>query len=136
MRSARWCVLALALALSACEENETSFADPEPVAPVEVTADPEGDPASDPGTEDVDGLRARVAQLEQQLAQCRGDAPPATAPPMAPIPEGVDVPAGAAAADGPDPDEPDEPGASPSEPRHRDRDPVGLPNPIDLLLGN
>ena len=46
MRSARWCVLALWLALSACEENETAVADPEPLAPVEVTADGDGEPAS------------------------------------------------------------------------------------------
>ncbi len=84
------------LALLGCEEHEGSqhaAAQPEPVAPVEVTAP--GQAAVQPADE-VTQLRARVAELEQQLAACQGPAaqPGATrtAPVPAVVPQGVDVP--------------------------------------------
>jgi hypothetical protein len=61
---------------------------PQAVAPVEVTADTVD--TAEPGAEDeVTQLRARVAELERQLAEAQGTAPPSgteTAPVPVPVP--------------------------------------------------
>ncbi len=106
MRSTRWIVL-LVMSLSfGCGEAEEASEDddtveaPEPVAPLEVATPEEGESAegvdppddgettADPATaeaetpETMESLRARVAELEAQLASCQGGT----------TPEGVDVP--------------------------------------------
>jgi Tfp pilus assembly protein FimV len=81
-----WVALVITLSMSlGCEEERVSrVEEPEPVAPVEVSPN------------EADELRARVAELEQQLAQAQGEAaPPATEQaevpeaPEAVMPEGV-----------------------------------------------
>lgn len=129
------------LVAGGCGETETEPADtveaPEPVAPLEVSTpeEPEtaegvdppeaGDPPA-PGDSDSDApetmesLRARVAELEAQLASCQG----------ATTPEGVEVPNGGADTDAP----PAERTAARSNAAETDETPRrrGL---IDTLLG-
>jgi hypothetical protein len=80
--------------LSACtaEEAEGAAAEaPAPVRPVEVVADEEGaeDEANEAESEELTRLRARVTELESQLATCQREA--------AAVPTGVDPPAQPAA---------------------------------------
>ncbi|MBX3275166.1 MAG: hypothetical protein KF729_33180 [Sandaracinaceae bacterium] len=86
MRTRWWWLGALSL-LVGCEEPD-AVADPEPVAPVAVTA---GE-----SEEDVAALRARVAELEGQLAECHGATvtaePAAGGTEVAAVPEDVAVP--------------------------------------------
>ncbi len=152
-----WLVIVLAVLAMACEEAETeaATAQPAPVAPVEVTGG-EGSAAAPEGDE-VAQLRARVAELEQQLAACRG-AQPAAGTQTAAIPEGADVP--------PATPEPVEPAAAATNTqgttrdagtrarrpqndptlmdtilgddrrrRRGDDEPIELPNPANILLG-
>lgn len=104
--NARWMLLAMAIA-TACGQGEQATAGPvparpPPVSPVEVTAPT---PATTPAQPDeLAQLRARVAQLEADLASCRNPQPGAQpgAQPVAqptaqgtqatPLPAGVDVP--------------------------------------------
>ncbi len=149
-RLAGWVLVAL-LALGCEEEDTTATAqEPAPVTPVEVTA---GEGEAQPS--ELEQLRARVAELEQQLATCQ-QAQPATQ--TAAIPEGVDVPA----------PEGETPPATPTATAQNDardagtarnrrrRDPnlmdtilgedgrrrqgddetIELPNPANILLGN
>lgn len=141
--------MSMAAALGGCaEETPAVAAEPEAVTPVEVTQDvtaPEGE------ADELTTLRARVAELEQQLAACQTApaAPPSGTQAVA-IPEGVDVPAEETA-----------PTAQRSRPdagaraRRQQRDPslidtilgpdgrrrasddtIELPNPARVLLGN
>ena len=84
----------LALALLGCgerEEAESAASPPQAVAPVEVSAE-EGTAAE----EDPEALRARIAELEAELAAARGEgeAPTGTETAAIPevVPEGVAVP--------------------------------------------
>ncbi len=86
MRS-RWWWLAALLVLGGCEEEVEEVEDPEPVAPVEVTAEDTPTPTAPAG--DVAALQARVAALEAELASCRAG-PPAGGTQVAPVP--ADVP--------------------------------------------
>jgi hypothetical protein len=154
--SRRAFVLAL-MVLSGCENlrTEPAPAQPAPVAPVEVTPQEQG---SDP--EELARLRARVAELEQELRSCRdSQAPPPSGTQTAVVPEGLDVP---------DETPPSTTSAAPqdagtrrrasSQRRDRDRDPslldtilgtdgrrrggtsspetIELPNPARVLLGD
>ncbi|HJL19022.1 MAG TPA: hypothetical protein RMH99_25390 [Sandaracinaceae bacterium LLY-WYZ-13_1] len=96
-------VWSVALVLVAgCAEETSDTADetpPEPVAPVEVTSEDGTETAAveGEGEDEVSALRARVAELEGQLAQCGCEAPAAEAPTQSgtqtvAIPEGVAVP--------------------------------------------
>ena len=82
----------LVLALLGCgarEEAESAASPPQAVAPVEVSAE-EGTAAE----EDPEALRARIAELEAELAAARGEAPTGTETAAIPevVPEGVAVP--------------------------------------------
>ena len=94
MRSRWWWLAALSL-LGGCEERE-AVADPEPVAPVAVTA---GE-----SEQDLAALRARVAELEGQLAECHGATvtaePAAGGTEVAAVPADVAVPGGEASPTG------------------------------------
>ncbi|MEZ4336544.1 MAG: hypothetical protein R3B82_07950 [Sandaracinaceae bacterium] len=110
MRPGWWWLAALLVAFG-CEERADEVDEPEAVAPVEVTAeDTPADPATSPttaptaeGATDVAALQARIAELESQLASCRGgDTTAGTTTQqggtqVAAVPEGVDVPAGESA---------------------------------------
>lgn len=137
------------VAAGCAEEAPGAAAPPEAVAPVEVTqavTAPEGE------EDELTTLRARVAELEQQLASCQTAAAPAPSGTQAvAIPEGADVPAEGAT-----------PTAQNTRPdagarARRERDPslletilgpdgrrrrrtnddtIELPNPANVLLGN
>ncbi|MEQ9076468.1 MAG: hypothetical protein RLP09_21610 [Sandaracinaceae bacterium] len=86
----------LALALLGCgerEEAESAASPPQAVAPVEVSAE-EGAAAEGTSEEDPEALRARIAELEAELAAARGEAPTGTETAAIPevVPEGVAVP--------------------------------------------
>lgn len=150
-----WWLFVFAVLATACgeAESETATAQPAPVAPVEVTGEEGSAPA--PEGDEVAALRARVAELEQQLAACQG---PAGGTQTAAIPEGADVPA--------ETPEPVEPAAAATNTqgttrdagtrarrqgdpslidtilgedgrrrRRRDDEPLELPNPANILLG-
>lgn len=131
----RWWAFVAAFALVACSsEDDAAVADePEPVAPLEVSAATGGEASDD----DVAALQARVAELEGQLEQ-QGEVEPTT-PESADIPDGVDAPAQPAV--GSPSDEEDEEAQSSEETegstrrRRRDRDDDILLNPLDILLG-
>ncbi|MFK7990554.1 MAG: hypothetical protein AB8I08_31320 [Sandaracinaceae bacterium] len=107
MRSTRWIVLFVVSLSFGCGEAEEAEEDdtveaPEPVAPLEISTPEEDEPAegvdppgatAEPGEgttadeatetpETMESLRARVAELEAELASCQG----------ATTPEGVEVP--------------------------------------------
>lgn len=95
MKVVVWSLAGLMFALGACEPESEPADEPEPVTPVEVGE--EDEVAAETGTEDVIVLQARIAELERQLTECRGEE--ATAPTPTPsgtqvatVPEGVDVP--------------------------------------------
>lgn len=96
----------MVLCLAACGEEEAEVDDePEAVEPVEIVGEDEAADGTQTATvdgeeTDVAALQARVAELERQLAECRGeDAPAAGGTQTAAVPEGVDVPSNAADAD-------------------------------------
>lgn len=136
------------VAAGCAEEAPGAAAPPEAVAPVEVTqaVTPEGE------EDELTTLRARVAELEQQLASCQTAAAPAPSGTQAvAIPEGADIPA-----------EGTTPTAQSTRPdagtrARRERDPslletilgpdgrrrrrandetIEIPNPANVLLGN
>lgn len=91
----------LVLALLGCgerEEAESAASPPQAVAPVEVSAEEgtaaEGAAAEGTSEEDPEALRARIAELEAELAAARGEAPTGTETAAIPevVPEGVAVP--------------------------------------------
>lgn len=148
-RLSSWIVVA-ALALGCGQERDEAAPAqaPQPVAPVEVPAAPAEGAQAQEGDE-VATLRARVAELEQQLAACQG-AQPAT--PTAAIPEGVDVPedvaeeasarpearardAGARTRRARDPSLIDTILGEENRPRRRRDETIELPNPASILLG-
>lgn len=152
-RLAGWIVVAV-LAVGCSEAaDDTASAQPAPVAPVEVTGTTPAAP------DEVATLRARVAELEQQLATCQGaQAPSGTQTAAVPaegatIPEGVDVPAqepapattttqtatrdaGTRARRRGDPDLIDTIlGPDGRRRRRGDDETIELPNPANILLG-
>lgn len=128
----RLLAIVVVLALAGCQQHDEEHhaaAQPQAVAPVEVT------PVQQP-TDEVAELRARVAELEQQLAACQGTqastetSAPQTAPVPAVVPQGVDVPGGSTT--------PAQPAtnanaATPDAGTHRRRRDPSL---IDEVLGN
>ena len=99
MRTLWWCVFAALALLAGCEE-QTEPAEPEAIAPEEVTSD-EDEPGTQTvaaeGDTDVEALEARVAELERQVAARDGTATAPAAEPaggthVATVPDGVDVP--------------------------------------------
>lgn len=136
-------------ALTACREEaeRPAPAAPPAVTPVEVTADAE-QAEDEPG--ELATLRARVAELEAQLAACQGPQAPSGTE-TATIPEGVDVPAEGeratqtARADRPDAgararrrrDDPSllETILGPNDRRRGDDETIEIPNPASVLLG-
>ena len=132
MKGIRIGLLSLALLGCGAEEDTQAAAQPPPaVAPVEVTA--EGEAAAD----DPAALRARIAELEAELATCRGTAATETAEATesgtetAAIPEVV--PEGVAVPEGETPAATREPSARTERPpRQTERD----PSLIDSVLGD
>jgi hypothetical protein len=76
------------------EDSEPVAADdPEPVQPVEVSAE-EADEEQAGQEEELRTLRARVAELETQLSQCQTAQNTPSGTEVTPVPENVDVPSG------------------------------------------
>lgn len=93
----RLCVRTMAIAalmavLFGCEEDPAAPAEaqvPPAVAPLEVT--PSGETAAD--EEDIEALRARIAELEAQVGETEAATPEAeSGTQTATVPEGVEVP--------------------------------------------
>ena len=130
-------------------EDAEETAEPPAVAPVEVVAVPgtETAAAADPAAPEdtVESLRARVSELETELAACQG----------ATVPEGVEVPGEEHAATTPATARPATAGSTDSDnsddhtrrrglvdtllgdnPRNDEEELLGpLPNPSDILFG-
>lgn len=152
-------LIALSLGVVGCEEEERDeepIAAPLPVAPVEVTADP-----ATPS--ELDTLRARVTELEGQLSACQAGAVPpegvavpgeegATAANTATNTAATDTAAtDTAATDTADPAEDDDDTTASRRGRRRnngilgtllgedgtrrDNEPIQLPDPSRVLLG-
>jgi hypothetical protein len=124
-----WSVAVLALA-GACggEESEASAAqEPEAVRPVEVVAEDGEEAEPEAESDEVTRLRARVAELEQQLAQCQENRPATPGN----VPAGVDPPASA-----PDAGRPRDAGRPVDAGRRRaDDGTIRLPDPTGIIFG-
>lgn len=126
-------VLGLALGLGCGEPTSESAtpAAPTPVAPVEVSTEQTDDPAQeDAPDDDVAALRARVTELEQQLAQCQGSATPsgtetAAIPEVEPEPVAATTPATTTASNN----------TTDAGPRRARRTEQRDPSLIDTILG-
>jgi len=138
-------VATIMAALAGCGQRaESPFEPPVPVMPEIVTPVEVTPEAQEPEPDDeVTTLRAQVAELEQQLAECRGAEPPSGTQTAA-LPEGVDVPepAGGARPDAgtrarrarQDPPSLIDTILGPADRRRAD-DTIELPNPAKVLLG-
>jgi hypothetical protein len=139
--------MSILAALGCAEEAPVAAAEPEAVAPVEVT---QAVTATEEGEDELTTLRARVAELEQQLATCQGAAAPSGTQAVA-IPEGADVPAegttptaqsarpdaGTRARRQRDPSLLDTIlGPDGRRRRRTDDETIEIPNPANVLLGN
>lgn len=122
-----WTIVGMALLLGGCSGEEESEAadDPEPVRPVEVVTDEgeEAEAAEEPDDdEEIGRLRARVSELEAELATCRQQA---AAVPTGVDPQPVNADPEARRDAGPPRD------AGPR--RRRDDETIRLPDPFGIL---
>ena len=139
--------MSILAALGGCsEEAPVAAAEPEPVAPVEVT---QAVTVTGEEPDELTTLRARVTELEQQLATCQGAAAPSGTQAVA-IPEGADVPeegatptaqstrpdAGPRARRQRDPSLLDTILGSDGRRRRANDETIEIPNPANVLLGN